>query len=110
MDSMRVLLELEQQDGAPFSRHPLRSRGDERSAGSGDPPGGGDRQAAALEVYPIDAAEVRRRMPYMNADDVIAASFCPTDGYLSPGAGAVVHRAAGGRASTCARTRRSKRS
>jgi glycine/D-amino acid oxidase-like deaminating enzyme len=41
-------------------------------------------QAAGLEIYPIDAPEVKRRMPYVNAGDVIAACFCPTDGYLSP--------------------------
>jgi glycine/D-amino acid oxidase-like deaminating enzyme len=41
-------------------------------------------RAAGLPVHPIDASEVKRRMPYMNVEDVIAACFCPTDGYLHP--------------------------
>src|SRR5579872_2529304 len=34
-------------------------------------------RAAGLDVYPIDAADLRRMLPYMNADDVLAACFCP---------------------------------
>jgi glycine/D-amino acid oxidase-like deaminating enzyme len=41
-------------------------------------------RATGLAVEPMDAQELQRRMPYMRTDDVIAACFCPTDGYLHP--------------------------
>jgi 4-methylaminobutanoate oxidase (formaldehyde-forming) len=41
-------------------------------------------RSAGLEVYAIDQAELRRRMPYLYTEDVLAAAFCPTDGYLNP--------------------------
>lgn len=39
---------------------------------------------AGLEVEMVSPGEAQRRVPYMRADDVIEAAFCPTDGYLSP--------------------------
>jgi glycine/D-amino acid oxidase-like deaminating enzyme len=41
-------------------------------------------RAAGLAVDPIDPVEVRRRIPYLRTDDLIAACYCPTDGYLHP--------------------------
>jgi glycine/D-amino acid oxidase-like deaminating enzyme len=41
-------------------------------------------RAAGLELYEIDRGELRRRLPYMAVDDVVAACLCPSDGYLAP--------------------------
>lgn len=41
-------------------------------------------RAAGLAVEEIDAAQVQRLVPYARADDLIAACYCATDGYLEP--------------------------
>jgi sarcosine oxidase subunit beta len=85
MDSMAMLLRLEEQDGTRvftpsgsvrIAQNPARAAEIHRGVEIG--------QAAGLEIYPIDTQEVKRRLPYMNVEDVTAACFCPTDGYLHP--------------------------
>ena len=85
VDSMAVLQELQEQDGARLFTRSGSVRVAQTEARAAEIRRGVEiGQAAGLEVYPIDAREVKRRMPYVNTDDVIAACFCPTDGYLSP--------------------------
>jgi glycine/D-amino acid oxidase-like deaminating enzyme len=85
IDSMQTLLALQEEDGARVFTPSGSVRIAQNEARAGEIRRGIEiGQAAGLEVYPIDAAEVKRRLPYMNADDVIAACFCPADGYLSP--------------------------
>jgi glycine/D-amino acid oxidase-like deaminating enzyme len=85
VDSMAMLEELQEQDGARIFTPSGSVRVAQNEARAGEIRRGVEiGQAAGLEIYPIDAREVKRRMPYVNTDDVIAACFCPTDGYLSP--------------------------
>src|SRR5438445_4682336 len=85
MDSMAVLQELQEQDGARLFTQSGSVRVAQNEARAAEIRRGVEiGLAAGLEVYPIDAREVKRRMPYVNTDDVIAACFCPADGYLSP--------------------------
>jgi 4-methylaminobutanoate oxidase (formaldehyde-forming) len=37
-----------------------------------------------LKVDLIDNKQLRELLPHMNCDDILAASFCPTDGHLMP--------------------------
>lgn len=37
-----------------------------------------------LDVRLIDAAEVRQFFPFMNTEGILAATYCPTDGYILP--------------------------
>ena len=37
-----------------------------------------------LDVRLIDAREVKRFFPFMHTDDILAATYCPTDGYILP--------------------------
>lgn len=37
-----------------------------------------------LDVRLIDAAEVKQFFPFMNTDGILAATYCPTDGYILP--------------------------
>jgi glycine/D-amino acid oxidase-like deaminating enzyme len=85
VDSMAVLKELQARDGARVftesgsvrvAQNEARAEEIRRGVAIG--------QAAGLEIDLIDAAEVKRRMPYLNTEDLIAACFCPTDGYVSP--------------------------
>jgi sarcosine oxidase, subunit beta len=85
MDSMAVLQELQEQDGERLFTPSGSVRVAQNEARATEIRRGIEiGQAAGLEIYPIDAREVKRRMPYLSTDDVIAACFCPTDGYLSP--------------------------
>ncbi len=85
MDSMAVLQELQEQDGARIFTQSGSVRVAQNEARAAEIRRGVEiGQAAGLEIFLIDAPEVKRRMPYVNTDDVIAACYCPTDGYLSP--------------------------
>ena len=37
-----------------------------------------------LEVYLLLPREVKAMAPYLNVEDIVAATFCPTDGYADP--------------------------
>jgi len=41
-------------------------------------------QRFGIPVQIISADEVRRIVPYLRADDILGAAFCPTDGYAAP--------------------------
>lgn len=41
-------------------------------------------EAAGLEIRAIDASDVKQLAPYATTDDILAACWCPTDGYLRP--------------------------
>ncbi len=41
-------------------------------------------QALGLDLQLIDLAELESLAPYMDTNDVLAASYCPTDGHLMP--------------------------
>jgi glycine/D-amino acid oxidase-like deaminating enzyme len=85
VDSMAVLQELQEQDGARIFTRSGSVRVAQNEARAAEIRRGVEiGQAAGLEIDLIDPSEVKRRMPYVNTDDVIAACFCPTDGYLSP--------------------------
>src|SRR5712692_4987990 len=85
MDSMAILADLQEQDAACLFTPSGSVRVAQNEARAAEIRRGIEiGQAAGLEISPIDAREVKRRMPYLNTDDVIAACFCPTDGYLSP--------------------------
>lgn len=43
-------------------------------------------QSLGVPTQLLTPAEVQRRVPQLNVDDVLGASFCPTDGYSDPGA------------------------
>jgi sarcosine oxidase subunit beta len=62
--------------------------------------------ALGLEVLHLDGAGVRRRFPCLETGDVIAANFCPTDGYLAPHALVEGFRAAARRAGAAFHTSR----
>jgi len=85
VDSMAILRELQEQDGARVFTQSGSVRVAQNQARAAEIRRGIEiGQAAGLEIYPIDAADLKRRMPYVETDDVIAACYCPTDGYLSP--------------------------
>lgn len=37
-----------------------------------------------LEVYLLSAQEVKERVPELNVEDIVGATYCPTDGYADP--------------------------
>lgn len=41
-------------------------------------------RSLGLEVEWLGPDEVRKRWPYINTEDVLAATYCPTDGYADP--------------------------
>ena len=41
-------------------------------------------QSLGVPTQLIDATEVKRRVPQLVVDDVVGATFCPTDGYTDP--------------------------
>jgi glycine/D-amino acid oxidase-like deaminating enzyme len=85
VDSMTVLQELQEQDGAAVFTPSGSVRVAQNEARAGEIRRGVEiGQAAGLAIDFVDAAEVKRRMPYLETDDIIAACFCPTDGYVSP--------------------------
>jgi glycine/D-amino acid oxidase-like deaminating enzyme len=85
VDSMAILCELQEQDRTQVFTQSGSVRVAQNEARAGEIRRGIEiGQAAELEIYPLDAAELKRRMPYVETADVIAACFCPTDGYLSP--------------------------
>lgn len=85
MDSMAVLQELQEQDGARLFTRSGSVRVAQNEARAAEIRRGVELgQAAGLEIYPIDARELKQRLPYLNTDDVLAACFCPIDGYLAP--------------------------
>lgn len=85
VDSMAILAELQEQDGARIFTQSGSVRVAQNEARAAEIRRGvAIGQAAGLEIDLIDASEVKRRMPYVNTDDVLAACFCPSDGYLSP--------------------------
>ncbi|HLV78958.1 MAG TPA: FAD-dependent oxidoreductase [Chthonomonadaceae bacterium] len=85
MDSMTTLRQLEDLDGTRVFTESGSVRIAQNEARAAEIAQGLQiGQAAGLEVTPIGAQELQRRLPYMNIEDVIAACFCPTDGYLHP--------------------------
>lgn len=42
------------------------------------------REAGLTEVEVLDAAGVRARFPWIATDDLVGATYCPTDGFLRP--------------------------
>lgn len=85
VDSMAVLHELQERDGTRIFTQSGSVRVAQNEARATEIRRGVEiGKAAGLEIDPIDAQEVKRRLPYVSVDDVIAACFCPTDGYLSP--------------------------
>ncbi len=42
------------------------------------------RRLGLEDVELLSPEEVARRFPYLNADDIVGASFCPSDGYTDP--------------------------
>jgi sarcosine oxidase subunit beta len=43
-------------------------------------------QSLGVPTQLLNATEVQQRVPQLNVDDVIGATFCPTDGYSDPAA------------------------
>lgn len=85
MDSMATLRRLEEQDGTRVFVPSGSVRVAQNEARAAEIVRGVEiGQSAGLDVYPIDAQELQKRLPYMNVEDVIAACFCPSDGYLHP--------------------------
>ena len=85
VDSMAILRELQERDGARVFTQSGSVRVAQNEARAAEIRRGIEiGQAAGLEIYQIDAADLKRRMSYVETDDVIAACYCPTDGYLSP--------------------------
>src|SRR5437667_7528933 len=70
VDSMAILRELEEQDGARVFTPSGSVRVAQNEARAAEIRRGIEiGQAAGLEIYAIDAAEVKRRLPYVETDD-----------------------------------------
>jgi len=41
-------------------------------------------RSLGLEVEWLEPSEVKKRWPYIKVDDILAATYCPTDGYADP--------------------------
>jgi len=85
LDSVRILRELEELDGAPVFTQSGSVRIAQTSTRAAEIEAGvAVGESAGLEVTPIDRDEVARLLPYSRVEDVVAACYCPTDGYLNP--------------------------
>jgi glycine/D-amino acid oxidase-like deaminating enzyme len=85
MDSLATLQQLEEAAGAAVFTQSgsvrvaqTRERAEEIGAAMAVA------EAAGLALEPVDNHELHRLLPYMRVDDVLAAVYCPTDGYLNP--------------------------
>src|SRR5438105_4175736 len=71
MGSMAILHQLEEQDGTRVFVQSGSVRIAQNAARAGEIRRGVEiGQAAGLDIYPIDAEEVKRLLPYMNTEDV----------------------------------------
>lgn len=85
VESLEILRELERET----SRSVFTQSGSLRIAATPERAGEVERalrnaRAAGLPAEAVDPSALRRLIPYAETGDVIAACFCPTDGYVHP--------------------------